>query len=52
MKDSTLHEANGSITLATLDPGGPILLDYRTNSNTQWDFVEFVLYASRRLVTS
>jgi hypothetical protein len=45
-RDATLHQANGSISLMTsLDPSNPIFLDFRTDSNTQWDFVAFVLSA-------
>jgi len=43
-KEKTIHDASASLTiLCTLDPTlNPIYFDYRTNSNTQWDFVEFI----------
>jgi len=45
-RDSTLQQPNASVTLLTsLDNLGPIFFDYREQSNTQWDFVDFVLSA-------
>jgi hypothetical protein len=47
-RDSTLNQASSSITVMTfLDPDQliPLWVDYREESNNQWDFLEFVLGA-------
>jgi len=42
--EKTLHCKSASLTLLTTLTGvHPVVLDYREESNTQWDFVEFVL---------
>jgi hypothetical protein len=50
-KDATLHQASSSISIITsLDVHQAISLfvDYQEESNTQWDFVEFVLTACEK----
>lgn len=43
LKDKTLHDKNASVTILTsLDPLLPVAVNYRTETNTQWDFVDFV----------
>lgn len=45
-RDSALQQPAASVSLITsLALNGPIFFDYREQSNTQWDFVEFVLSA-------
>jgi len=42
---ASLHETSASITiLTTLDQRRPVVLTYREQSNTQWDWVDFVIY--------
>jgi len=45
VKDSTLHSKRASLTILTsLTQPNPICLTYREQSNTQWDFLHFVIY--------
>jgi hypothetical protein len=45
LRRQTLHDASASLTIMTsLDPEEPVVMTYRKESNTQWDFLEFVLY--------
>jgi hypothetical protein len=47
MQDCTLHQPAASVTIMTsLNESWPLLLDYREQSNTQWDFLNFVLAAA------
>jgi hypothetical protein len=50
-KDTTLHQASSSISIITsldVHQAIPLFVDYREESNTQWDFVEFVLAACEK----
>jgi len=41
----TLHDSSASVTiLTTLDPTEPVVMTYRQQTNTQWDFIDFVGY--------
>lgn len=44
LKENTLHHAHASVTVMTSLTGSPIVYSYRELNNTQWNFVEFVLY--------
>lgn len=44
LKEQTLHAAHASITILTSLNGRPVVADYREETNTQWDFVDFVCY--------
>jgi len=49
LKENTMREAHASLTVITSITGEePILIDYREESNDQWDFVDFVLYACEK----
>jgi hypothetical protein len=39
-QDNTLREPNASITVIVSASEDPIFLDYRIESNNQWDFLE------------
>jgi hypothetical protein len=44
VKENTLNESNASLTvMTTLTGDQPIVFSYREESNTQWDFVDFVI---------
>jgi transposase len=49
LRESTLNQASASLTILTtltpLESGLPLFIDYREESNTQWDFLEFVISA-------
>jgi len=47
IKERTLNEAHASLTILVSSTGKPITLDYRVNSNTQWNFVDFILHCCR-----
>jgi len=44
VKEKTLHEAHASLTVLVSHSGAPITFDYREESNTQWNFTDFVLH--------
>jgi hypothetical protein len=45
LKARTLHESSASLTiLVSLDEQEPVVMTYRTDTNSQWDFLKFVLY--------
>eukprot|EP01127_Copromyxa_protea_P011927 TRINITY_DN3060_c0_g1_i1.p1 TRINITY_DN3060_c0_g1~~TRINITY_DN3060_c0_g1_i1.p1 ORF type:complete len:252 (-),score=32.32 TRINITY_DN3060_c0_g1_i1:284-1039(-) len=46
LKRRTLHDASASVTIMTCldDPEEPVVMAYRRESNTQWDFLEFVIH--------
>jgi len=47
-KEKTIHDASASLTiLTTLTNEFPLIVDYRIESNSQWDFVDFVYYCCR-----
>ncbi len=47
-KERTIHEASASLTvLCTLTEEVPVIYDYRLESNTQWDFADFVYYCCK-----
>ena len=45
LQANTLQEASASVTILTaLEPSEPVVMLWRTESNTQWDFLNFVIY--------
>lgn len=44
LKEHTLHHAHASITVMTSLTGAPIVYSYREETNTQWNFTDFVFY--------
>eukprot|EP01127_Copromyxa_protea_P009194 TRINITY_DN214_c0_g2_i3.p1 TRINITY_DN214_c0_g2~~TRINITY_DN214_c0_g2_i3.p1 ORF type:complete len:341 (-),score=28.50 TRINITY_DN214_c0_g2_i3:73-1095(-) len=51
LKRRTLHDASASLTIMTsLDTVEPVVMTYRKESNTQWDFLEFVLYCDTLVI--
>jgi transposase len=49
VRESTLHDSSASITILTKcgDPKTPIVWDMREDSNTQWDFCDFVYFCCK-----
>lgn len=45
-REETLNDAHSSVTIITsLDPDQPVFFDYREQSNTQYNFLDFILLA-------
>jgi len=43
ISENTINESNASLTiLTTLTHEAPVIIDYRIESNNQWDFTDFV----------
>jgi hypothetical protein len=45
LRERTLYDAHASLTVITSFENNPLLIDYRIESNTQWDFADMLLYA-------